>query len=350
MRTTRSQSTHSLVWPALAVSVAVLGFVLVLASPVWHEGLSWFFRGSDPRFFYEVARSPLGDGGAFSRLGIPFESSYRYGRIGYPLLGWLLAFGHPAWLTFTLEALNLAAIIAVPLLSLGLLDAYGVAPLGGLLTAFVPGLYVLATHAYSDGLLVAILLLGYLLEARGGRIAAKGAFAYATLVKETAILAILAMFIRALRRRDLRDASGWALAVVPYFAWATWVRFRVGEFPFLSNDPSRKNALSAPFVALFDAWRGGSHQTKAVVLIVLLTAGLGTLVAWAARATPVAGAAGAFALFALCTGPTTLAFPGDTLRVLIVPQVLCIVCGAYARAVRPAGTRRVLGLELTRDH
>jgi hypothetical protein len=37
----------------------------------------------------------LGRGEAFRRIGFSYEASYRYGRIGYPLLGWVLALGHP---------------------------------------------------------------------------------------------------------------------------------------------------------------------------------------------------------------------------------------------------------------
>src|SRR5690348_7522573 len=100
MRQAQPFDSDSQVARRLVAALALVAAVVVVTAPTWHRGLGWCFRGSDPRYFLEVARAPFGRGEAFRRIGFSYESSYRYGRIGYSLLGWVLALGHPPSLMF----------------------------------------------------------------------------------------------------------------------------------------------------------------------------------------------------------------------------------------------------------
>ena len=53
-------------------------------------------------FFRATALDPFGRGQAFRVAGFAAEAPYRYGRIGLPLLGWLLALGRPGLVPWTL--------------------------------------------------------------------------------------------------------------------------------------------------------------------------------------------------------------------------------------------------------
>jgi drug/metabolite transporter (DMT)-like permease len=69
-------------------------------------------------------------------------------------------------------------------------------------------------------------------------------------VKEIAVLALVPLAWRAVRRRDLREAALVGSAVLPYAAWCTWVRFRIGTLPFLAHTESRRGALGFPFAGI----------------------------------------------------------------------------------------------------
>jgi hypothetical protein len=315
---------------SISVFAVVLATLATLAYRTSHHRWSWFFRAGDPVFYRIVAHSPFGDNRSFRAIREGFEASYRYGRIGFPLLGWLAALGRPSLVDPMLASLNLIAIAAVPAIAILLMDRYGAPPVTGITVLLAPGLLVLYDRAYAEPTLLAILLLAFLFEARNHRRAAIGVFAVAPLVKEVALLALIPFLWKAWRQRDWHAARSWLLAVVPYAIWVLIVRVNVGEFPFLANDPSRREALTGPFIGMYDAFRDHQHNAAIVTALVLVTSAFGVTAAWWARRLPIAGAAGAFSLFALCAGPTTIQYLGETLRLLVIPQALAILCFAYA--------------------
>src|SRR4051812_27634646 len=96
----------------LAAGTAVA--LMVLASSTLHiHGTNGFFeRAHDSVFYRFTSESPFGTGRAFIRTGNADEIAYRYGRIGLPLVSWLLAFGQASLVAWTLIAVNTASIAA----------------------------------------------------------------------------------------------------------------------------------------------------------------------------------------------------------------------------------------------
>jgi hypothetical protein len=313
---------------SISVFAVMLATLIALAYRTSHHAWSWFFRAGDPVFYRIVARSPFGNDRGFRTIHEGFEASYRYGRIGFPLLGWIAAFGHASLVDATLASINLIAIAAIPALAILLMERYGAAPISGIAVLLAPGLLVLYDRAYAEPTLLAILLLAFLFDARGNRTAAIVTFAFAVLVKEIALLALIPFLWKAWRKRDWHSFRTWLIPVVPYAIWMVVVRVNVGEFPFAAKDPSRSGALTLPFVGMYDALRDHASNAGLVTALVLFTAVFGVAAAWWARRIPIAGAAAAFSLFALCTGPTTIAYLGETLRLLIIPHVLALLCVA----------------------
>ena len=77
---------------ALATLVTAL-FACVLVHAVSTRGYVWLLQ-SDAQHFFGVALDPFGSGTTLSPApGV--GTAYRYGRIAYPLMAWLLAADRP---------------------------------------------------------------------------------------------------------------------------------------------------------------------------------------------------------------------------------------------------------------
>ena len=176
------------------------------------------------------------------------------------------------------------------------------------------------------GIGLVLILSAYLLESRARHRSALALLAYAVLVKEVAALALLPWLWRALRGHDLRRMAGVAGALVPYATWSVWLRWRVGEFPFLAHTMSRSAALSLPGVGIHDVIAAKTPNYQPILVMVLVTIVLGLVGAWQARRFPIAGLAAAYAFLTACLGPNALRFVAETMRVLALPQVVALLC------------------------
>ena len=107
--------------------------LVALVIPMLHvHGTDGFFeRAHDSLFYRFTAQSPFGTGRAFVHSGNADEIAYRYGRIGLPMVSWLLAIGQSSLVPWTLIVVNLAAIAAVPGLSAALAAEYDAPPIAG---------------------------------------------------------------------------------------------------------------------------------------------------------------------------------------------------------------------------
>lgn len=326
---------------ATAVSLAALDAQLLR-----DHGLQWFFREGDPVFYRAVARAPFGDGRTISVFAAVGEAPYRYGRIGMPFAAWLLGFGRPGAVGWTLVLLHQLALVAIPLLAATLLVTYGAPAIGGALAFAAPGLLVIYDRPYVEPFLIALLLLVAIGVERGDTRSAWCVLAFAILTKETAAFALLPLLWRAARRRSGREAAMWASAAVPYAMWACWVRVRVGSFPFLAVTPARRGALAFPGVGIHDVLAARTPDHVVIVGMVLATIAIALVAAWLARQFVVAGFAVAFAGLAACFGPAALTYEGEVLRLLAVPQVFAVVClvVAWSAANRSKTTAEKLAL------
>jgi len=202
---------------ATGIAVVVLATRQIVA-----QGEHQFFASGDPRFFLLTTRDLFGTGHSFLALGAAADIPYRYGRVGLPLLGWLLAAGRPGLVGWTLIGVNLAALTAIPGLAALLLAEHRGAPIGAAFMFVLPPFVLLYGSVASDPLLIALLLLAFLLDARGHRRSALVVIAYAILVKEVAVLALVPLVWRAVRERDRRMVWAVLSTLAPYAAWCGW--------------------------------------------------------------------------------------------------------------------------------
>ena len=186
------------------------------------------------------------------------DRPYRYMRIGYPALTWLVSLGQHALVPVMLVAVNVAAIGALGYLGALFAAEGGRHALAGLL---MPGYFGLITSLSRDTAepLAAVCLLAGLLAIRDRRpLLAAALLAYGALTRETVMVAVAAIAIvrvagilRGQARRG-RDDLAWAVPAAAFAAWQVVVKAATGSVPLLAD--SGRNA-GAPFIAPLQAFR-----------------------------------------------------------------------------------------------
>lgn len=317
---------EAVVLGALAASVAAVAMAVLVTI----HGREWLFR-NDAEFFWVVARNPFGDGAMFRPVAEETGNAYRYGRVLYPLVAWLLAVGRESLVEWTLMLVDVIAFGAVVALGAELVARRGRPARLGLVALLSPAMWGAMVLAVSEPFVIALILLAFLLWLDGRRRAALASVACALLAREAAALAFVPLAVVDIRR-DMRRVAVWAATVVPLLVWWTWVRFRVGEWPFLDSSVSRREALAAPFAGLVGVWHEGVgfDHWVAVVLAAGTIAASGYVV-WRRVWFPVSHGAAALAVLVVFFGPNAWRFPGEVIRLLGPPQVLTLLAFAGSR-------------------
>ncbi|HMI23979.1 MAG TPA: hypothetical protein VK594_05780 [Streptosporangiaceae bacterium] len=215
--------------------------------------------GYDGQFFYRLALNPLNF--HHTAYGITIDRPYRYMRIGYPVLTWLVSAGQHFLVPVMLVVINIAAIGALGYLGAMFAVRGGRHALAGLL---IPGYFGLLTSLSRDTAepLAAVCLLAGLLAVRSRRpVLAAVLLAYGALTRETVMVAVAAIAIMRvtgmLRRRTTgarpgREDLAWLVPSVAFAAWQVVVKAATGSVPLLAD--GGRNA-GAPFIAPVTAFR-----------------------------------------------------------------------------------------------
>ena len=211
--------------------------------------------GYDGQFFYRLALNPVN----FHRTayGITMDRPYRYMRIGYPMLTWLVSLGQHFLVPVMLVAVNVAAVGALGYLGALFAVAGGRHALAGLL---LPAYFGLITSLARDTAepLAAVCLLAGLLAVRGRRpVLAAALLTYGALTRETVLVAVAAIaimravgFLRG-QARPGRDDLPWAVPAVAFAVWEVVVKAATGSVPLLADGGRNAGApLIAPLEAL----------------------------------------------------------------------------------------------------
>jgi hypothetical protein len=214
--------------------------------------------GYDGQFYYRLALDPANWNA--TAFGITMDQSYRYTRIGYPALAWLLSLDQHRLVPVVLVVINLLAVAAMAVLGGMFARESGRHALWGLAFAAYFGLVISVGRDTAEPLAEACMLGGLLAYRRGGRgsyVLATILFAFGAITRETILLAPAAIAVTrliAIARR--RGAAGladlvWVVPAVVYGLLQITVRFVVkGDFPLLA---SGSRNLTVPFTAMVDA-------------------------------------------------------------------------------------------------
>jgi hypothetical protein len=214
--------------------------------------------GYDGQFYYRLALDPAN--WHATAYGITMDQSYRYTRIGYPVLAWIFSLGQHQLVPVVLVVLNLFGVAAMAMLGGVFARQAGRHALWGLAFAAYFGLVVSVGRDTAEPLAEACMLGGLLAYRRAGTpmyLLATALFTYGAITRETILFAPAAIAVTRLiaiaRRRvtpGLADLT-WVVPAAGFGLVEVAVHFVVkGEFPLLAN--SSRN-LTAPFTALADA-------------------------------------------------------------------------------------------------
>ena len=315
-------------------AMATVATVVVMTAVLFDQGYGAFLR-SDAETFYRVALDPFGDGRVFAATGPDTGTAYRYGRILFPLTAWCLALGQPALLRLTIPVLYVAAIMLVATLAATQSELAGRPPIVGLAALLVPSAFLTVPILVPEFFVTALILLMYRLAEIHRDRAALGAGALLLLTRETAVLALVPLMLRALRDRNWRAVIRWATAVIPLLIWYVWLRWRIGVWPFHDPQVPPSRALDVPVRSfLSKAWSSDAGAMLTFTAVLGWTTILaGAIVAWRRR-TPVAGAGLAMAALILLFGPAQAEWPGEAVRLMLPAQVL-IAVAAISRPAAP---------------
>jgi hypothetical protein len=214
--------------------------------------------GYDGQFYYRLALDPANWNA--TAFGITMDQSYRYARIGYPALAWLLSLGQHHLVPVVLVVINLLAVAAMAVLGGIFARASGRHALWGLAFAAYFGLVISVGRDTAEPLAEACMLgglLAYRRRSRAGYLLATILFTFGAITRETILLAPAAIAVTrlvAMARRRSRPGLPDLVWVVPAAAYGLLeiaVYFVVqGDFPLLANG-SRN--LTVPFTAMVDA-------------------------------------------------------------------------------------------------
>jgi hypothetical protein len=245
--------------------------------------------GYDGQFFYRLALNPLNF--RLTAYGITMDRPYRFMRIGYPAMTWLVSLGQHAAVPIVLVAVNIAAVGALGWLGGVFARLAGRHALAGLL---VPAYFGLITSLSRDTAepLAAACLIGGLLAIRARRpVLSASLLAYGALTRETVMVAVAAIaavhvFGALAGRRPARpgrDDLPWLVPTVAFTAWQVIVRAVTGSSTVLAD--SGRNA-GTPFLGPFEALKSNLAHFSAqqFTQVDLWFLELAVLVAFAAAA------------------------------------------------------------------
>jgi hypothetical protein len=221
--------------------------------------------GYDGQFYYRLALDPFN--WHATAFGITMDQSYRYTRIGYPVLAWIFSLGQHQLVPVVLVVLNLFGVAAMAMLGGAFARQSGRHALWGLAFALYFGLVISVGRDTAEPLAEACMLGGLLAYRRGTGpmyLLATALFAYGAVTRETILFASAAIAVTriiAIARRQanpgLADLT-WVVPAAGYALLEVVVHFVVkGEFPLLAN--SSRN-LTTPFTALVDALKYNVHH------------------------------------------------------------------------------------------
>jgi hypothetical protein len=184
------------------------------------------------------------------------DRPYRYMRIGYPALTWLVSLGQHSLVPAALVAVNIVAIGAMAYFGAVFARQGGRHALAGLLLVGYFGLITSLSRDTAEPLAAACLLAGLLAIRARRQVLAAALLAFGALTRETVMVAVAATAIVRIvgivrgRHGPGRDDLPWVIPSAVFVAWQVVVKAATGSIPLLAD--GGRNA-GAPFIAPLSA-------------------------------------------------------------------------------------------------
>ena len=213
-------------------------------------------KGYDGQFYYRFARNPFNWNP--TAYGITVDHNYRYTRIGYPLVAWIVSLGgHARLLPTVLVVLNLIFVGAMAYLGARFAREHGRHALWGLLFVVYFGLVISVGRDTSEPLADTCMLAGILAYRHGKYAWAALLVAYAVLTNEPVlVLAVAYALVRLYQmwRKRVRPGRADLVWVLP---GAVYVIVQIAEKVVVKGKSGgvadASSNLTLPFKALVPA-------------------------------------------------------------------------------------------------
>lgn len=255
-----------------------------------HHLVVYYSHGQDGAAYYRVALDPL--------LRHPtLHDPYRYQRIGYPALTWVLAYGNGSRYPAVMAAINVLAIVLGAVVIYLLLGSHVNSrdrPALAILAALTPATLIGLQHDLAEPLAIALALLGLLFYLRGRTAAAASALAFSVLTREVTITVVLPLIVAEVLGRRPRNAVMICLSLVPYAAWQAVLNHRFGRLGAQGSEQLLTPTLAglrADIVNTIHAasgHRAGWISVDALMLFFVLAVAIAAMLVWRHRADVVA--------------------------------------------------------------
>jgi len=147
--------------------------------------------GYDGQFYYRLAIDPFN--WSHRAYGITMDHAYRYTRLGYPLLAWVVSLGHTRWLPVVLVLISLACVAVIGWLGGVLARDAGRHALWGLLLVGYFGTVISVGRDTAEPLADALMLGGLLALRRERRVLACALVTCAVVTDETILVVPVAL-------------------------------------------------------------------------------------------------------------------------------------------------------------
>lgn len=258
------------------VTVLVCTVTITLLVVTFHGNITGFFRigdvlplspfiddksahvfegevGYDGQMFLSIALNPsLKHEGTIAALDNP---KYRYRRIGYPIVGYLLGLGSPNLIPYTMVLVNVLCIIALPLIVSELRDQNyqyrNEMSSSYLLILAIPGIWVSLSLSTSDLLGTTLFATSLLLLKSHRIVPASLALCGACLTREIYIATAIVLAMYMLVRRRKKASASLFLCTVPVFCWYVYLNMRIQ----VGTLGVQENLSVAPFTGIIDKIR-----------------------------------------------------------------------------------------------
>jgi hypothetical protein len=305
-------------------------------------------EGYDGQFVYYAARDPLN---GWQLCDIP---AYRYQRILYPALAWVLSLAQEELLPYVLPLLNLVALGAGTWLTERILCRYKMSRWYALTYGLYAGQLMSARLNVNEPLAQALVMAAILAAERANwskRDAPDGSglgwptlfFALAALTKETTLVFVAGYLLFLLARRHWRRMIGLTLGTgLPFLAWQAVLWAWLGSPGIGSGGAGATGWEILPFRGL---WSVGAIDMQALALLSLIVVPLTViptlLSLWATGRDIWKGHWHPFGTMLLANAAMMLFLPQSTyreplamLRLTIGLMAATILYGAYKRSRR----------------
>jgi hypothetical protein len=246
---------HPTFWIALLAGIYIL---IILGSSQWNP--ITFVRvgghfdprlgnqemGYDGQFAYQIARDPL-NGWRYCDLPV-----YRYQRILYPMVVWLLSFGQSAAVPWVMLAVNFVMLVAGMYLLEKILSYYQQPAWFALIYGLYIGTAMSLRLDLNELLAYGLVLVGILAWLKQRPWLSAICFALAMLTKEVT-LPLAAAFALAFFIQDRRKGLAWgAIAFLPYAVWRVTLSLVFQNWQFNTGGAM---ASSMELIPYFGWWK-----------------------------------------------------------------------------------------------